>query len=156
MAQEQLNSAVERKYKLEQQRSELEQKLARGRALEMRLPQLQSEATTIESRSIMLQKQFGLLKDTSSKLLLKVKQVQDEAEVAEKTVLLKKEFGLALLLICSDALIDPHLIDEVHKVRTEIISGWGERMLDEIEEAAAEIDGKISLLGSLPSIKERL
>ena len=155
-AQQKLSSAVERKYELEQQRNELEQKLARGRALEMKLPQLQSDATTIESRSIMLQRQFGLLKDTSSMLLLKVKHIRGEADVAEKTVLLKKEFGLALLHICNDAMIDPHLVDEVHKVRTEIITGWDGKMLDEIEEVAAEIDGKISLLGNLPSIEERL
>ena len=104
----------------------------------------------------MLQSQFGLLKDTSSKLLLKIKGIHNDAALAEKTVLTKKEFATALLQICNDALIDSQLIEKVQVIKSEILTGWGGAIPDDIAEAGGKIDGTIELLKGIPSIKERL
>lgn len=143
-------------FNLVRERIELETKLAAERSVQQALPQLHSSATTTESRCIMLQSQFGVLKDTSSKILLKVKEVESGASLAEKTAYTKKEFGEALLEMCSDALIDSHLIDEVQMITSEVIKEWGANMPNEIAEAGNAIDGKIKLLGGIPNIQARL
>ena len=155
-AQQNLGRALSQLDRLESQKMGLQLQLSNQRSLQNGLPQLQSTAASVESRSVMLQSQFGLLKDTSSKLVLKAQQVQSDAAIAEKTVLSKKEFGVSLLQICSDALIDSQLCREVQNIKDDIFNEWGGDMPQEIEEAGKEVANKLEFVRNIPSIKERL
>ena len=155
-AQSSLNNANTELAKLTVKQLGLNFRLATQSQIQASLPQLQSTASTTESRCIMLQSQFGLLKDTSSKLLLKVEEVQNGAVIVENTAFTKKEFAEALLEMCSDALIDSRLIDEVQMIKGEIFNEWGGDVPAEIYEAGEMINGKIELLADIPSIKDRL
>ncbi len=110
------------------------------------LPQLQSTAGSTEFHCTMLQRQFGMLADLSSKPLLKNRPIKDGAVVTEKAAFSTKEFASGLLEMCSnDTLIDVGQIDEVQLIKGEIIRQYGDDVPDEIAEAGNAGEGEVGV-----------
>ncbi|CZT44826.1 uncharacterized protein RSE6_05065 [Rhynchosporium secalis] len=151
-----LKTAKGRLTELCQSKATLESSRATHSQLQVEIPSLQTEATITESRCIMLQNQFSVLKDTSTKLDLKVRKVQGDALVTRSTAYSKDEFVAGLLEICTDALIHSRLMDEVQMIKGEIFAEYGGPIPDEIAEAGYAVEEKLKMRNTLPSIKARL
>lgn len=152
-AQNNLQKANNDLWALQAQRGQLEAKLSNEQKIAASLPQLQATSESTESRCVMLQRQFAPVKETASKLLVKVREVQDGVVVTSSIAYTKKEFATGLLEICSDCLMDARLTDEAEMVRDEIVKEYGGEVPGEIAEAAATVSERVQLIGTIPSIK---
>jgi chromosome segregation ATPase len=151
-----LRTAQGQLMELSQSRATLEARRSTQNQLQAEMPSLQTDAATTESRCIMLQSQFSVLKDASAKLDLKVREVQGDALVTKSTAYTKDEFVAGLLEMCNDALIDARLTDEVQMIKGEIFEEYGGPIPDEIAEAGYAVEEKLKVLSTLPSIKALL
>ncbi|KAH7309275.1 hypothetical protein BKA65DRAFT_414651 [Rhexocercosporidium sp. MPI-PUGE-AT-0058] len=151
-----LRTAQEQLIQFCQSRNTLEARRSAQMQLQAEIPSLQTDAAITESRCIMLQNQFSVLKDASAKLDLKVREVQGDALVTKSTAYMKDEFVAGLLEMCSDALIDARLTDEVQMIKGEIFEEYGGPIPDEIAEAGYAVEEKLRVLSTLPSIKALL
>lgn len=131
----------------------LESRLSAARQTAALIPGVSTLANTTNTNCIMLQRQFGPLKEASAQLLLSVGKVQSDATVTQALAYSKKEFAVGLLEICRDSLMDQALLDEASMVKDEVINEYGGDIPDEVQEMAAETDERMSLVVTVPSIR---
>ncbi|KAH7629126.1 hypothetical protein B0T09DRAFT_266499 [Sordaria sp. MPI-SDFR-AT-0083] len=138
---------------LRMKRMGLESRLSAARQTAALIPGVSTLANTTNTNCIMLQRQFGPLKEASAQLLLSVGKVQSDATVTQALAYSKKEFAVGLLEICRDSLMDQALLDEASMVKDEVINEYGGDIPDEVQEMAAETDERMSLVVTVPSIR---
>ncbi|KAL7619533.1 hypothetical protein AAE478_010073 [Parahypoxylon ruwenzoriense] len=147
-AQEALNNAHSQLNHLRGVRDSLETKLKAQKCIQESLPKLQGECQETESRCIALQTRFAPLKDSSSKLLRKAKELQNEATLANFDSY-KDQFAVRLLQICNNAAgIHPQLTDSIRRVKDDITTTYEKALPDGVSEASKQIEYKLN--GSIP------
>jgi hypothetical protein len=153
-AERQLNDAQSRLYDLQNQRNQMDARLRFMQQTQSLVPQLTTAAEATEFRSIALQRRFAPLKEAASRLLVRVREIQQEAVVTQSIAFSKKDFAIGLLGICKEALMDQALEDETRMVRDEVINEYGEKLPEDVEAISAEVNEKISTFSSLPSLRQ--
>jgi hypothetical protein len=136
------------------ERNQLDSRLRFVQQTEQLVPQLTSAAEAAEFRSIALQRRFAPLKEGASKLLMRVREIQQGAVVTQAIAYSKKDFAEGLLRICNEALMDQALEDETRLVRDEVVNEYGEKLPSDVDELAAEVTEKINTFSSLPSLRQ--
>ncbi|KAL5589345.1 hypothetical protein FOVSG1_011212 [Fusarium oxysporum f. sp. vasinfectum] len=153
-ANRQLNEARSSLNKLQIERNQLDSRLRFVQQTEQLVPQLTSAVEATEFRSIALQRRFAPLKDGASKLLARVREIQQGAVVTQAIAYSKKDFVEGLLRISNEALMDQALEDETRLVRDEVVNEYGEQLPSDVGELAAEVTEKINTFSSLPSLRQ--
>ncbi|EXK83169.1 hypothetical protein FOQG_12520 [Fusarium oxysporum f. sp. raphani 54005] len=153
-ANHQLREAQSSLSKMQIERNQLDSRLRFVQQTEQLVPQLTSAAEAAEFRSIALQRRFAPLKEGASKLLMRVREIQQGAVVTQAIAYSKKDFAEGLLRICNEALMDQALEDETRLVRDEVVNEYGEKLPSDVDELAAEVTEKINTFSSLPSLRQ--
>lgn len=153
-AQRDYNRAATDLNNLRLKRMTLESRLSAARQTSTLIPSVSSLASATNTNCIMLQRQFGPLKERSAQLLLAVGKIQSDATVTQALAYSKKEFALGLLEICRDSLIDQALIDEAAMVKDEVIKEYGAgEAPEEVTEMATETEERMGMIGAVLSIR---
>jgi chromosome segregation ATPase len=146
-AQQQLNEANQRLWQLNSTHSSLGMRNSAQEQLRAQLPELENNAEAAKRNCATIEQRFVELKESSSKLLVKVREIQDGAVVTEALAYSKKEYAAGLLEICLDCLIDRRVFDEAEMVKKEVIEEYGGEIPDEIAEMGVSLDLKLKDLG---------
>ncbi|KAI1869370.1 hypothetical protein JX265_006460 [Neoarthrinium moseri] len=152
-AQNQLNEARMKLYGLQNERNAQDMRLRFVQQTEALVPTLSLLAETTENECITLQRRFAPLKDSASRFLVRVREIQEGAIVTKALAYSKKDFALGLLEISQDALLDQALGDEVRMVRDEIANEYGKKIPEDVEQALAGIYENIGTFATLPSLR---
>ncbi|KAI5920340.1 hypothetical protein F4810DRAFT_723719 [Camillea tinctor] len=151
-AQNRLNEDRNRVSSLTSERNSLESQRNFTSQTSALIPELRAMATTTESECIMLQRQFGPLKEVSSRMLMRVREIEQGVTVMQALAYSKQEFAADILRICNESLIDQALVDEDRMVMNEVMREYGGDIPDEVQELAATIEGKMEFIATVPSI----
>ncbi|KAK3938886.1 NCU06412-like protein [Diplogelasinospora grovesii] len=145
-SQQQLNEAGRNIWRLNGTRSSLEMRLHEQEQLKAHLPDVEHAAEDSKKYCVTLEQSFVKLKESSSKLLVKVREIE-KGTSAMGTAFLKKDFAVGLLEICLDCLISDRVYHEAEMVKNEVIDEYGGEIPDEVAEMAFSFDRKIKDLG---------
>ncbi|KAK3956861.1 hypothetical protein QBC32DRAFT_201877 [Pseudoneurospora amorphoporcata] len=152
-AQSKYDTATNDLNNLRTKRMALDTRLSAARQTAALIPGVSTLAGTTNTNCIMLQRQFGPLKEASAQLLISVGKIQSDATVTQALAYSKKEFAVGLLEICKDSLMDQALLDEAALVKDEVMNEYGGAIPEEVQEMAAETSERMSLVVAVPSIR---
>ena len=109
---------------VQREKMDLESRQLMAKRVESELPIIESRVSSTLAQTSFLETHLTQLKETSTKLLLKVRNIENNSSVTNQMAFTKKEFASGILDICASALIDARLTHEVKHVRDEIVEGY--------------------------------
>jgi chromosome segregation ATPase len=131
----------------QKRRQELTNREAAQKQIQDQLPGLDSNTQDLMTRSVALQKQLADLKDASSNMVVKVRDIQNKATLTTQLAFTKKEFASGLLDVCEAALIDLRLLQPVKKITDEISTGYTGNMPDDVKQQIDAVEAKRQTVG---------